>query len=408
VAESPSKGSAGSVQHQDQYFVRVGTAKLDQLVTMVGELVIAQTQVSQNPDVLRLDNDKLTRDIAQLNRITRDIQEVAMSMRMVPIRPTFERMARMVRDLARKLDKSVEFRMSGEETEVDKNMVEEIVDPLIHMVRNAVDHGLESPIERQTAGKPDKGSVVLEAYHQGGSIVIELRDDGKGLDRDRILQKAIERGLARSDEAYTDEQVYDFLFRPGFSLAKQISDISGRGVGMDVVRRSIEKLHGKVEVHSVLGQGSAFTIRLPLTLAIIDGMVVGVGKERYVLPLTSIVRSLRPAPEQISTVLGQAEMVQVLGELFPLVRLHARFRIEAKSRVPWEGLVVITEAETGRCGLLVDELLGIQQVVIKGLEEDLRNDKCLAGCTILGDGRVGLILDADGLALEATARAATA
>jgi two-component system chemotaxis sensor kinase CheA len=384
-------------KHLDQGFVRVGTGKLDQLVNMVGELVIAQTQVSQNPEVRRLVSEKLTRDLAQLGRITRDIQEVAMSMRMVPIRPTFERMARMVRDLARKLDKPVEFRMSGEETELDKNMVEEIVDPLIHMVRNAVDHGIEATADRVAAGKPAKGSVALEAHHQGGSIVIELQDDGKGLDRARILAKAVERGLARGDEEFSDEQVYDFLFRPGFSLAKAVSDISGRGVGMDVVRRSIEKLRGKVEVRSAVGRGSTFAIRLPLTLAIIEGMVVGVGRERYVLPLTSIIRSLRPAPDQIHTVMGEGEMVQVQGELFPLLRLHERFAIAPRSEKPWEGLVVVIEAEGGRGCLLVDELLGIQQVVIKGLEDELRQDPSLAGCTILGDGRVGLILDANGL-----------
>lgn len=397
TAAAREASQAAESRHLDQGFVRVGTGKLDQLVNMVGELVIAQTQVSQNPDVRRLVSEKLTRDLAQLGRITRDIQEVAMSMRMVPIRPTFERMARMVRDLARKLDKPVEFRMSGEETELDKNMVEEIVDPLIHMVRNAVDHGIETTADRVAAGKPAKGAVALEAYHQGGNIVIELQDDGKGLDRAKILAKAVERGLARADEEFTDEQVYDFLFRPGFSLAKAVSDISGRGVGMDVVRRSIEKLRGKVEVRSTVGRGSTFAIRLPLTLAIIEGMVVGVGRERYVLPLTSIIRSLRPAPDQIHTVMGEGEMVQVQGELFPLLRLHERFAIAPRSEKPWEGLVVVIEAEGGRGCLLVDELLGIQQVVIKGLDDELRQDPSLAGCTILGDGRVGLILDANGL-----------
>lgn len=386
-----------SSKHQEQHLVRVGTEKLDQLVNMVGELVITQTQVAQNPEILVAANQKLSKDISQLSKISKDIQEVAMSMRMVPIRGTFERMARIVRDLSRKCAKDVEFQTQGEDTELDKNVVEELVDPLTHMVRNAVDHGIETPAERQAAGKGAKGLVVLEAYHKGGNIVIELRDDGKGLNRDKILRKAIERGLLRPDEELSDDQVYDFIFHPGFSTADKISDISGRGVGLDVVRRSIESLRGKVELTSQAGQGSTFTIRLPLTLAIIDGMVVGVGEQRYILPLTSIVRSLQPKEDEMVTVMGRGEMVKVQRELFPLVRLHQRFEVEPRRADPWEGLVVLVEGDEGRYGLLVDELVGMQQVVIKGLEEDLRQERCLSGCAILGDGHVGLILDPNGL-----------
>ena len=397
VSSPKDFGRPAEGAHKDQLFVRVGTEKLDQLINMVGELVISQTQVTQNPDIVRSANQKLNRDVAQLDRITRDLQEIAMSMRMVPIKGTFERMARMVRDLARKCDKQVEFRVSGEDTELDKNVVDELIDPLTHMVRNAVDHGIEAAEERQAAGKPEKGTVFLEACHQGGNVVIELRDDGKGLDRDRIRKKAIDRGLIRPDEELTDTQVYDFIFHPGFSTTEKVSDVSGRGVGMDVVRRSIEKLRGKVEVYSEPGEGSTFTIRLPLTMAIIDGMIIGVGQERYVLPLTSIVRSLRPSKEQVFTVMGEGEMVKVHGDLFPLQRLYDRFDVRPDNLNPWEALVVLIEAEGGSCCLLVDELLGIQQVVIKGLDDDLRHDKGLSGCTILGDGKVGLILDANGL-----------
>ncbi|MDP6699062.1 MAG: chemotaxis protein CheA, partial [Candidatus Latescibacteria bacterium] len=355
------------------------------------------TQVSQNPDVITTDNQKLSKDISQLMKISNDLQEITMSMRMVPIRATFERMARMVRDLARKCDKQIEFSMTGEDTELDKNVVEEIVDPLTHMVRNACDHGVETPEDRTKAGKSEKGQVSLHAYHKGGNFVIELRDDGSGINRDRVYEKAVERGLFADGEQLSDEQVYDLIFHPGLSTADKISDVSGRGVGMDVVRRNIERLRGKVEVQSAPGKGSVFAIRLPLTLAIIDGMVIGVGQERYILPLTSIISSLRPVPEQICTVMEQGEMVKVQDELFPLVRMHERFDIEPRYTNPCEGLVVLIEAEGNRCGLLVDELVGLQQVVIKGLNEDLRNDPCLSGCAILGDGRIGLILDANGL-----------
>ena len=389
-----------------QQFVRVGTTKLDDLVNLVGELVIAQTQVSQNPEILSSENQKLTKDISQLMKISNEIQKTAMSMRMVPIQGTFERMARMVRDLARKTGKQVTFRTSGEDTELDKNMVEEIVDPLTHMVRNAVDHGVESPEQRKAGGKPEKGTVTLEAYHKGGHIVIELGDDGKGLDREKILKKAVERGLARPDEELTDGAIHDFIFHPGLSTAEQVSEVSGRGVGMDVVRRAIEKLRGKVEVQSRPGKGSTFTIQLPLTLAIIDGMVIGVGGERYILPLTSIVRSLRPRPDQVFTVMGKGEMIKVQEEVLPLLRLHERFDVNPRHEDPSAGLVILVETEAGRSCLLVDELLGMQQVVIKGLNDDLRRDEGLSGCAILGDGRVGLILDANGLVNQAHGKTA--
>ena len=395
-AATDNKQQSNNNQQRDLH-VRVGTEKLDSLVNIVGELVIAQTQVSQNPDVVSTENQKLVKDISQLMKISSDLQEIAMSMRMVPIRATFERMARMVRDLARKCDKQVEFSMTGEDTELDKNVVEEIVDPLTHMIRNSVDHGVESSDKRLAAGKSEKGHVSLHAYHKGGNVVIELRDDGGGINREKVLQKAIERGLVQAGDDLTDDQINDLVFHPGLSTAEKISDVSGRGVGMDVVRRNIETLRGKVEVQSEPGKGSIFRIKLPLTLAIIDGMVIGVGPERYILPLTSIISSLRPHPDQICTVMGKGEMVKVQDELYPLLRLHERFSVSPRYTNPWEGLVMLIEAEGERCCLLVDELIGLQQVVIKGLDEDLRQDPCLSGCAILGDGCIGLILDANGL-----------
>lgn len=397
-SELPAPASDGNGRHtREQLYVRVDTEKLDLLVNAVGELVIAQTQVAQNPDVLHSGNQKLSKDIAQLMKISTNLQEISMGLRMIPIKATFERMARLVRDLTRKCGKQVEFRMRGEETELDKNVVEEIVDPLTHMVRNAVDHGIELPAERLAVGKPEKGQITLEAYHKGGHIVIELSDDGRGINRDRVLEKARERGLVSADEKLSDDEILKLIFHPGLSTAEKISDVSGRGVGMDVVRRNIEQLRGKVEVQSTPGRGSVFTIKLPLTLAIIDGMVIGVGTERYILPLTSIISSLRPRPEQIATVLGRGEMIKVQEELFPLVRLHDRFGVAPRYIDPCQALVVLIEAEGKRCCLMVDELIGLQQVVIKGLSEELRRDPCLSGCAILGDGRVGLILDANGL-----------
>ncbi|MFT5086539.1 MAG: two-component system chemotaxis sensor kinase CheA [Planctomycetota bacterium] len=397
TAPSPDKKQqASSAKHRDLH-VRVGTEKLDALVNIVGELVIAQTQVSQNPDVVATENQKLVKDMSQLMKISSDLQEIAMSMRMVPIRATFERMARMVRDLARKCDKQVEFSTSGDDTELDKNVVEEIVDPLTHMIRNSVDHGVEHSSDRLTAGKSEKGHVSLHAYHKGGNVVIELRDDGDGINREKVLKKAMERGLVQPGEELTDDQINNLVFHPGLSTAEKISDVSGRGVGMDVVRRNIEMLRGKVEVQSEPGKGSVFRIKLPLTLAIIDGMIIGVGPERYILPLTSIISSLRPHPDQICSVMGKGEMVKVQDDLYPLLRLHERFDVTPRYTDPWEGLVMLIESEGERCCLLVDELIGLQQVVIKGLDEDLRQDPCLSGCAILGDGCIGLILDANGL-----------
>lgn len=377
--------------------VKVDTFKLDSLVDLVGEMVIAQSMVTQDTDLLGLQSQQLTRNLAQLSRITKELQRVAMSLRMVPIRATFQKMTRLVRDLSVKAGKVVELELSGEETEVDRTIVEEISDPLVHMIRNAVDHGIEPAAKREAAGKPAQGRVQLRAFHQGGNIVIEIEDDGAGLNRERIRQKAIEKGLVRPNDELSESEIFGLIFAPGFSTAEKVTDISGRGVGMDVVRRNIEKLRGKVEIQSTLGAGSKFTIFLPLTLAIIDGMIVGVGGDRYILPTLAVRESFRPTADMISSVHGRAEVINVRGRLLPLLHLHQLFGIQARATQPTEGIVIVVEWDhQSRC-LLVDDLVGKQEVVIKSLGETFANNKTLAGAAILGDGRVGLILDVNAL-----------
>ena len=385
--------AADSVSHT----VRVDTTKLDNLVDMVGELVITQSQVRQNPQLCVTLDQKLTRDLSQLSRIISDLQRTAMSLRMVPIRQTFQKMIRLVRDLAKKSGKEVELTMQGEETEIDRNMVDEIYEPLVHLVRNSVDHGLEGPEERCAAGKPRCGRVLLRAYHKGGCIIIEINDDGRGLNRDKILAKAIERGMIERGDHLDDHQVWGLIFEAGFSTAEQVSEVSGRGVGMDVVRRAVEKLHGKVDIFSTPGRGSTFSLRLPLTMAIIDGMVVRVGPERYIVPTAAVRESLRLERGAYFTVAGRGEMINIRGNLNTLVRLHQLFHVEAARPDPYEGLIVVVEHEGRQKCLLVDDLVGKQELVIKSLGEALKSLKGVAGGAILGDGRVGLILDVGGL-----------
>lgn len=375
--------------------VRIDTAKLDGLVEMVGELVIAQTQVSANPIIAT--DPRLGKDAAQVTKIVRDVQEVAMAMRMIPIGSTFQKMARLVRDVSRKAGKNVELHISGEETELDKNVIQQINDPLVHMVRNAVDHGVEAPAARAAAGKPETGSVYLSAFHQGGNIVIEIRDDGKGLDPKRLIAKGKEKGLISPDEELTDQQAYHLIFAPGFSMAEKVTDISGRGVGMDVVRRNIEQLRGKVDIHSTLGQGTTFAIRLPLTLAIIDGMVIQVGVERFIIPTIAIEQALRPVRSQISTIQQKGEVLAVRGRLIPLIQLGDLFGLSDRCD-PCGSMVVIAHCEGRQIGLVVSELIGQQQVVIKTLGERFQGLKGISGAAILGDGRVGLILEMSGVA----------
>jgi two-component system, chemotaxis family, sensor kinase CheA len=377
--------------------VRIDTQKLDSLVDMVGELVIAQAMVLQNPVVQSIKNQKFQQDSVQLRRITTELQRISMAMRMVPIKATFQKMIRLVRDLAKKSGKEVALEMKGEETEIDRNMVEEIYEPLVHMIRNSVDHGIEMPEERGQAGKAVQGTVILSAEQRGHDIVIEIRDDGKGLDAARIRTKAIERGLIGEDAHLDDDALYQLIFHPGFSTKEVVTEVSGRGVGMDVVKTSIEKLRGKIEVASVHGRGSRFQLRLPLTMAIIDGMVTQIGTERYIVPTVALKESLRPEREAYLTVQGRGELIKVRDHLMPLIRLHQIFGVEPKHLHPWEALVLVVGENGSRYCLLVDEILGRQEVVIKSLGGSMRNLVGVSGGAILGDGKVALIIDVKGV-----------
>ncbi len=373
--------------------VRVDTLKLDGLIDLVGELVIAQSMVVQNPDLKNITSEHLSRSLGQLRGITSDLQRTAMSLRMVPIRNTFQKMARLVRDLAAQQGKEIQLVLEGEDTELDRNIVEELSDPLIHMIRNSADHGIEATDRRIADGKPRAGTITLRAFHQGGFIVIQIQDDGKGLVPDRILAKAVERGLVKPDNSLDEQEIFELIFAPGFSTAEQITDVSGRGVGMDVVRRNIEKMRGKIEIQSVAGAGTTFTLFVPLTLAIIEGLLVGVGDQRYIIPTLSVRESFRPLPGMVTTVHGRGEMVHVRGRLTPMLRLGDHLHIPVNAVDPTQGIVVVVEAgQDSRC-LLVDELIGKQEVVIKSLGEMFHNQTAFAGAAILGDGRVGLILD---------------
>ena len=391
-----TKASAGSNERLAS-FVKLDTGKLDVLVDLVGELVIAQSMVMQHPQVQTLHDRNLARFVRQLQRITTDLQRNAMSLRMVEIRGAFQKMTRLVRDLSAAQGKQVQLLLSGEETEIDRNIVEELGDPLVHMVRNSVDHGIEMPEVRVAQGKPPLGTVRLHAQHKGGGIVITISDDGKGLDQSRILAKAIQRGLIDADATPTEKEIFDLIFLPGFSTVDNITDISGRGVGMDVVRASISRLRGRVEVQSTLGQGSDVTIRLPLTMAIIDGMLIGIGSERFIIPSLSVRESFRPLPGGVATSQGRGEVVSVRGKLIPLVRLGDQLGIESVAKDPCEGIIVVTQSESNARGLLVDRLIGKQEVVIKSLGSAFKGQTSMSGAAILGDGLVALILDIDNI-----------
>jgi two-component system, chemotaxis family, sensor kinase CheA len=377
--------------------VKVDTAKLDFLVDMAGEMVIAQSMVRHHPELAALRSPAVLRNLAQLARITGDLQKTAMSMRMVPVGGLFQKMSRLVRDLARKTGKRAEMEAIGGETELDRNVVEELADPLMHMVRNAADHGVEPPDERRAAGKDPTGRIRLRASHQAGHIVIEIADDGRGLIREKILEKARRTGLVEDGANLSDSEVFNFIFHPGFSTAEKVTDVSGRGVGMDVVKKQIQKLRGRIDIESTPGKGSSFFLRLPLTLAMIDGLVVGVGGERYVVPIFSVREMLRPTAEMVFTVENRQEMAMVRNSLLPVVRLYRRFGVEPRSEVATESLLIVAEAAGKSFCLMVDELIGKQEVVIKSLGETLKDIPGVAGGAILGDGRVGLILDLEGI-----------
>lgn len=388
--------------------IRVSVDKVDTLINLVGELVITQamlTQTAANGESGQ--NEKLSNGLSQLERNTRDLQEAVMSIRMMPMSFVFSRFPRVVRDVAGKLGKKVELKTEGEATELDKGLIEKLADPLTHLVRNSLDHGLEMADVRVAAGKPATGTITLRAFHQGGNIFVEVIDDGAGLPRDKILAKARERGMAVSD-SMPDQEVYSLIFEAGFSTAEKITDVSGRGVGMDVVRRNIREMGGSVEIDSSLGHGTRISIRLPLTLAILDGLSVSVGDERFIVPLTYITESLQPAATDIKSLGNQARVVQVRGEYLPVVALHEVFGLQPRVTELDRGIMVILESDGARTALFVDELLGQHQVVIKSLETNYRRVHGVSGATIMGDGRVALILDAASLVVRSDPQLARA
>ncbi len=382
---------------QESSSIRVGVEKVDQLINLVGELVITQAMIEQRIAALDpLHHERLLNSAGQLARNTRDLQEAVMSIRMMPMDYVFSRFPRMVRDLAAKLGKKVEFVTRGAATELDKGLIERIVDPLTHLVRNSVDHGIEMPEKRRDSSKSETGKLVLSAAHQGGNIVIEVSDDGGGLNRERILDKARQQGLPVSD-SMPDNDVWQLIFAPGFSTADVVTDVSGRGVGMDVVKRNIAAMGGTVDIRSIPGTGTTIAISLPLTLAILDGMSVKVGEEIYILPLGYVIESLQPAAVDVKEVAGQGKVVKVREEYLPLIPLYRIFAIEPRFEDPSQGIIVILESDGKKAALLVDSLVGQQQVVVKNLESNFRKVAGISGATILGDGGVSLILDVSAL-----------
>jgi two-component system chemotaxis sensor kinase CheA len=393
-------GSEAAASHHtsESSSIRVNIDKIDILINLVGELVITQSmldQIGENFENSRI--SQLRDGLSQLERNTRELQESVMRIRMLPISYSFNRFPRLVHDLSVQLGKKVELKLSGEHTELDKTVLEKMSDPLVHLVRNALDHGIETPERRRLNNKSETGLLHLHAYHQGGNIIIQINDDGAGFDLTKIRQKAISKGLLNPDDHVTDEQLHEFIFLPGFSTAEQVSDLSGRGVGMDVVRRNIRSLGGTIEVKSQPGKGSTFSIRLPLTLAILDGQLVRVGEEIYILPLLSILESLRVNPKLVSSMTGRAEVYRLRDEYIPILRLYSLFDVTPGTTQLDQGLLVIVEGDGQKIGLFVDELLSQQQIVIKSLETNYKQIQGISGATILGDGSVALILDIAGL-----------
>ncbi|WP_050461993.1 chemotaxis protein CheA [Herbaspirillum autotrophicum] len=392
VEKKAAKADGKPAAHESSS-IRVGVEKVDQLINLVGELVITQAMIEQRTGALDpMLHEHLLNSVSQLTRNTRDLQESVMSIRMMPMDYVFSRFPRMVRDLATKLGKRVEFVTHGAATELDKGLIERIVDPLTHLVRNSIDHGIELPEARLAAGKTDYGTLSLSAEHQGGNIIIEVTDDGGGLNRDKILAKARQQGMPVSD-TISDGDVWQLIFEPGFSTAEQVTDVSGRGVGMDVVKRNILAMGGAVDIRSSKGFGTTISISLPLTLAILDGMSIRIGHEIYILPLGYVVESLQPATQDIKDISGQGQVIKVRGEYLPLIPLYQIFNIEPTFTDPSQGLVVILESDGKKAALFVDDLVGQQQIVVKNLESNYRKVAGISGATILGDGGVALIID---------------
>lgn len=379
--------------------IRVDTAKIDALINIVGEVVITQSMLGLIGENFAMDQlEQLKRGLSQLERHTRDMQQSVMNIRMLPISFVFSRFPRLVHDASTKLGKKIDLKLVGENTEVDKGVVELINDPLVHLIRNSLDHGIEMPFDRLAAGKPETGTIELKAYHRGGHIVIEIIDDGRGLDSNKLIAKAMEKGLIGENSVLSDKQAYELIFMPGFSTAESITDMSGRGVGMDVVRRNIQSLGGNIEIISELGTGTTISIHLPLTLAIIDGQSVAVGNETYIVPVVSIIESININEKMLNKIAGKGETFRLRNQYIPIIRLHEIFNIKPKYKSEEsEGLIVVVERQGVLCGLFVDELLGPQQVVVKSLEANYRRVEGVSGATILGDGSVALILDIPGL-----------
>ena len=374
--------------------VRVDTAKLDKLFDLVGELITAEAIVVNSPDLKGLRLDHFQKSFNALNKISREIQETTMVIRMIPMEGLFNKMTRLVRDLSRKFGKPVDFRVSGQETEMDRNVIEQISDPLVHILRNSIDHGLESPDGRGAAGKPATGVVSLDARYEGSEIWVSVKDDGKGLDREAILAKAAERGLLKADPAtIEDRDAWNFIFEPGFSTAKVLSEVSGRGVGMDVVRKNLERIRGAVDVRSTPGQGTEFVLRIPLTMAIIEGITVRVGDSSYSIPLSDILEFFRAAPGQLTLAADGTETVNLRGDVLPLVKLWRVFGVSGAAERPEDGILLVVKAGGRKAALLIDEVVGNQQIVIKSLSEYLGKIDGLSGCSILGDGTVSFIID---------------
>lgn len=403
LTSPPEAPAAMSEVGEANASIRIGLEKLDVLVDLVAELVIAQSMVLEGAATGVEDNSPLSRDILVLQRITKELQHNAMSLRMVPVRVAFQKMQRLVRDLAGRQGKVIHLKLTGEETEIDRNIVAQLTDPLIHMIRNACDHGIEMPQERVAAGKPSHGTLSLSAYHQGGGIVIRISDDGRGLDPEKIRKKAVERGLIPADAELARDDILQLIFAPGFSTAETVTDLSGRGVGMDVVRGNIARLRGRTEIDSAVGAGTTFTIYLPLTLAIIQGMVVGVGKERFIIPTLAIRESFKPEPHMITPLLGRGSVINRRGRLLPVLHLGGYLGVRASHADPTDGIAIIVESGTSQCCFMVDRLIGKSEVVIKDLGDLFGTQGAMSGAAILGDGRVALIIDVEHMVSVATA-----
>ncbi|HEX6161967.1 MAG TPA: chemotaxis protein CheA [Vicinamibacterales bacterium] len=397
VVAQPDADTATATWIDEDSTIKVSTRKLDALVDMVGELAIAHAMLGDNPALQRPGDDRLSRQMAQIRRITGDIQRDAMSMRMVPMRRTFQKLTRLIRDLSKKWEKPANVIVVGEDTELDRKLIEQLTDPLMHMVRNTIDHGIEPREARLAAGKSEVAQIELRAFHRGGGVVVEIADDGAGLDTERIFARAVAQGMVADGTPMEAADVHQLIFRPGFSTADRVTELSGRGVGMDVVRRNIQMLRGRIDIHTTRGHGTTFSLRLPLTLAIVDGLVLGVGADRFVIPTPAVQESLRPTPQQVHTTGGRPTMVQVRDRLIPLLHLGHAFGIPSAREEIGQGTVVIAEDNGRRVALVVDELLGKREVVIRSLGEMFRGVRGIAGGAILGDGRIGLILDTGGL-----------